>query len=184
MKKGGKQGNSTQTGTQYEGKMDINSYIEGFENYNVQPNGYHNKNSFDVCYNNEKVALIFKKDAFYKYLESQGVSWKDIISTKLLPDSSLLVIVRKTLFIIEVKYQKVGGSTDEKLQTADFKRKQYTKLVEPLNLYVEYIYVLNDWFNAPKYKDVLEYIKSVGCRYFINELPPLDWFGLPKGIKK
>jgi len=29
----------------------------------------------------------------------------------------LLVIVRETLFIIEVKYQQVAGSVDEKLQT-------------------------------------------------------------------
>ena len=41
----------------------------------------------------------------------------------------LLVIVRETLFIIEVKYQQVEGSVDEKLQTCDFKRKQYLKLV-------------------------------------------------------
>jgi hypothetical protein len=92
----------------------------------------------------------------------------------------LLVIVRETLFIIEVKYQQVAGSVDEKLQTCDFKRKQYVKLVAPLGLKVEYVYVLNDWFKNPSYKDVLDYINSVNCHYKFNELP-LSWLGLPKG---
>lgn len=90
----------------------------------------------------------------------------------------MLVIVRETLFIIEVKYQQVAGSVDEKLQTCDFKRKQYLKLVAPLGLKVEYVYVLNDWFKQPQYKDVLDYIHSVNCHYKFNELP-LAWQELP-----
>lgn len=101
-----------------------------------------------------------------------------VISKKLLPDEALLVIVRETLFIIEVKYQQVPGSVDEKLQTCDFKRKQYLKLVAPLGLRVEYVYILNDWFKKPGYKDVLDYIHSVNCHYKFNELP-LAWLGLP-----
>lgn len=97
---------------------------------------------------------------------------------KRLPDDSLLVIVRETLFIIEVKYQHVHGSVDEKLQTCDFKRKQYLKLVTPLGLRVEYVYVLNDWFKQPQYNDVLDYIQSVNCHYRFNEIP-LSWLGLP-----
>ena len=46
--------------------------------------------------------------------------------------------MRETLFIIEVKYQQLAGSVDEKLQTCDFKRKQYLKLVNYLGLKVEY----------------------------------------------
>lgn len=95
-----------------------------------------------------------------------------------MPDDALLVIVRETLFIIEVKYQQVSGSVDEKLQTCDFKRKQFQKLVMPLGLKVEYVYVLNDWFKKPEYKDVLDYISSVNCHYKFNEIP-LSWLGLP-----
>jgi hypothetical protein len=113
-------------------------------------------------------------------LEEEGVNWKAIISKKLLPDDALLVIVRETLFIIEVKYQQVAGSVDEKLQTCDFKRKQYLKLVSGLGLKVEYVYVLNDWFKHPSYKDVLDYIHSVNCHYQFNTLP-LAWLGLPTG---
>jgi len=42
-----------------------------------------------------------------------------------LPDDAMLVIIRETLFIIEIKFQQVEGSVDEKLQTCDFKRKQF-----------------------------------------------------------
>jgi len=112
-------------------------------------------------------------------LDESNIEWTKIISKKLLPDDALLVIVRETLFIIEVKYQQVAGSVDEKLQTCDFKRKQYVKLVASLGLKVEYVYVLNDWFNTPSYKDVLDYINSVNCHYKFNELP-LAWLGLPQ----
>ncbi len=90
-----------------------------------------------------------------------------------------LFLENKTLFIIEIKFQNGTGSTDEKLQTCDFKRKQYVKLVHQIGLKVEYVYVLNDWFKQLKYKDVLDYIHQVGCHYKFNELP-LAWLGLPE----
>ena len=39
--------------------------------------------------------------------------------------------------------------------------------------------VLNKWFEKPEYKDVLEYVKSVGCYYFFYTIP-FDFLGLPK----
>jgi hypothetical protein len=125
----------------------------------------------------ELVARCFRKNAFYLYLEEEGIDYKQYITRKLLPDDSLLVIIRKTLFIIEIKYQHVDGSTDEKLQTCDFKRKQFIKLVTPLGLFVEYVYILNDYFKQERYKDVLAYIQSVNCKYVFGP-PPLEWFGL------
>jgi hypothetical protein len=86
-------------------------------------------------------------------------------------------LVDKTIYIIEKKFQAGSGSVDEKLQTCDFKKKQYIKLFKPLNIKVEYYYVLNDWFRKPEYNDVFEYIESVGCKYFIEELP-LEEVGL------
>ncbi|MEK9148524.1 MAG: hypothetical protein AAB267_00600, partial [Candidatus Desantisbacteria bacterium] len=112
------------------------------------------------------------------FLSESKVDGKQILSKRLLPDNTLLVIVRKTLFVIEVKCQQVSEVVHWKLQTCDFKRKQYLKLVSPLGLKVEYVYVLNDWFNKPEYKDVLDYIHSVNCHYRFNELP-LSWLGLP-----
>jgi hypothetical protein len=70
-----------------------------------------------------------------------------------------------------MKFQEVAGSVDEKLQTCDFKHKQYQKLLSPLKIKVKYVYVLNDWFMKKEYEDVLKYIDSVGCYYFFNILP-------------
>ena len=73
----------------------------------------------------------------------------------------------------------MGGSVDEKLQTCDFKNQQYNKLLSPLGISVKYTYVLSNWFQKEEYKNVLEYIKSVGCHYFFEELP-LSFLGLPE----
>ena len=124
------------------------------------------------------LAQCFKKHDFYQFLDEHQIDWRKLISKRLLPDDALLVFSPETLFIIEVKYQQVAGSVDEKLQTCDFKRKQYLKLVSPIGLRLEYVYVLNDWFRKPQYKDVLQYIRNVNCHYQFNELP-LACLGLP-----
>ncbi len=111
-------------------------------------------------------------------MEEVGVDWTKIISKKLLPDDSIYVIINNTLFIIECKYQQVAGSVDEKLQTCDFKRKQYQKLMAQLNVDVEYIYLLSSWFKDSKYKDVLDYIISMNCHYYFEYIP-LTKLGLP-----
>lgn len=176
MKKGGKGGNKTITGLNFEKKVDLYDLFEKIPGYQVKRKL--NTAGVEILFNNNLVAKCFRKNQFYKFLEETNVNWEEIISKKYLPDDSILVIIRETLFIIEVKYQQVGGSTDEKLQTCDFKRKIFQKLVKPLNLKVEYVYILNDWFKKPVYKDVLDYIESVNCHYKFNELP-LAWLGLP-----
>lgn len=120
----------------------------------------------------------FKKHAFYDYLKTKGINWEEHISKQLLPDNAIYVIVNNTMFILEVKTQNVAGSVDEKLQTCDFKKKQYQKLLSQLNMEVQYIYILDDWFRKPQYKDVLDYIISVGRQYYFNYIP-LQKLGLP-----
>ena len=178
MKKGGVGGGSTVTGLAFESRVDLKTMLSHLEGYHIEP--MPSKGGTKVFFGHQHVATLFQKQEFYRFLESKQVRWQSLISKKLLPDDSLLVIVRETLFIIEVKFQQVAGSVDEKLQTCDFKRKQYIKLVHPLGLRVEYVYVLNDWFKDPRYKDTLEYIHSVNCHYKFNELP-LAWLGLPSG---
>ncbi len=60
---------------------------------------------------------------------------------------------------------------DKKLQTCDFKKKQYHKLLSQLNIDIEYIYLLRSWFKKPSYKDVLDYIISVRCSYYFDFIP-------------
>ena len=93
------------------------------------------------------------------------------------PDAAVYVPAQKKMYIVEMKFQGTPGSVDEKLQTCDFKKKQYTKLLSPLGIEVEYMYVLSDWFLSPSYKDVLNYVESSGCKAFFKEIP-LQTFGL------
>ena len=58
------------------------------------------------------------------------------------------------------------------------KKKQYIKLFSWLNRKVEYIYILSDWFRKEEYKDVLDYIITMGCRYYFNYIPMYE-LGLP-----
>lgn len=175
MKKGGMGGSNTKTGLYFEGKVDFLTFIKKQKNYSVKGN--------QIFYNGKEVGLTFKKYGLYKFLEENGIDYTKIISKRLLPDDAIFVITRNTLYIIEIKFQEVTGSTDEKLQTCDFKIKQYRKLLSQLNIDVEYIYILNDWFKKPEYKDVLDYIISIdGCSYYFNYLP-LKKIGLPVPVK-
>ncbi len=170
MIKGGKGGGNTKTGLVFEGKTDLATFLSKQSGYTVENN--------NVYYNGEKVARIFKKHGFYKFLEEMEIDWKKIISKRLFPDDSIYVIINNTLFIIECKFQQVAGSVDEKLQTCDFKKKQYQKLMAQANIEVEYMYLLSEWFRDPKYKDVLDYIISVRCQYYFEYIP-LAKLGLP-----
>jgi hypothetical protein len=164
-------GGNTKTGLCFESKACLKTLLSGMKNYKVDKNNV-------VYFKNKEVGAIFVKNSLYKYLEKQGVNWKDYLSKRLLPDDSIYVILNNTFYIIECKYQQVPGSVDEKLQTCDFKKKQYKRLLAALNFEVEYIYILNEWFKKPEYKDVLAYIHSVGCDYYFNYIP-LKRLGLP-----
>ncbi|MCA5588506.1 hypothetical protein [Campylobacter upsaliensis] len=59
----------------------------------------------------------------------------------------------------------------------DFNKKQYQKLLSNLNMEVKYVYLLSDWFRKLEYRDVLDYIISVNCRYYFEYIP-LQIFGL------
>ena len=111
---------------------------------------YSIKNENEIFYKDEYIATSFKKYGLYRYLESKGIDYKKHISKRLLPDDVIFVIKNNTFYILEVKFQEIAGSTDEKLQTCDFKIKQYRKLLASLNVEVEYIYILNDWFEKDR----------------------------------
>ena len=160
MKYRGIGGGNTVTGLRFERQTDLLVLLNSKSGYRVKGNS--------ILYRGEEVAKSYKKNALYVYLKTQGVDYAKVLSKKLLPDQALYVVVKNTLFVIEVKFQRVAGSVDEKLQTCDFKRKQYAKLMAPLNIEVQYIYILSDWFRHPAYKDVLDYIISVGCQAIRN----------------
>lgn len=170
MKQGGTGGGNTITGLIYEAKVDLANFLNSQKGYVVK--------GMDIFFNSELVGNIFKKHDLYKFLAKKGIDWNKHLSKKLLPDNCIYVIINNTINIIEVKHQVVNGSVDEKLQTCDFKKKQYTKLFSELNYKVEFMYILSDWFRKDCYKDTRDYIISVGCHYYYNYIP-LHELGLP-----
>lgn len=176
MIKGGKGGKKPLiNGLFFESRMDLGKAISQIPGYSVKDD--------TVYYRGKSFATLYKKFKLYRnFLEPRGVKARKVISKLLLPDDAIFIPATNTLYIIEQKYQDTSGSVDEKLQTCDFKNKQYHKLVAPLQLDVKYVYVLCDWFKKPEYHDVLKYIQDVGCYHFFEVLP-LSFLGLPSSKK-
>lgn len=173
MIKGGKGGaNTNKTGLKFERDTDLKDLFKALKGYSVKEDG--------IYFKGTKVAEMYEKNKLYKnLLPKHKIKWEQRASSKLLPDEAILILKSKTLFVIEKKFQYGSGSVDEKLQTCDFKKRKYQKLFSGSGIKIEFAYVLNDWFNQPRNKDTFDYIKSVGCHYFIGKLP-LDFLGLPK----
>ena len=124
----------------------------------------------------QRIGYLAGKNGLYKRFLSK-VDYHSVISKKLLPDEAFVNNITRTIYIIEKKFQHRAGSVDEKLQTCDFKLKQYKKLANLVGFDVEYIYLLNDWFLQDQYKDVLDYIHEVGCSYYFK-IVPLESLGI------
>jgi hypothetical protein len=123
-----------------------------------------------VIKNGQRIGYLSGKGLLYKRF-LKNIEFNQVVSKKLLPDEAFVNEVEKMLYVIEKKFQHRAGSVDEKLQTCDFKLKQYKKLAKLKGYDVKYIYLLSDWFKHDQYKDVLNYITSVGCFYYFNEIP-------------
>ena len=127
--------------------------------------------NYKVFYKSRFIGYYCEKHNFYKlFLEEKNISWKKLISKKYLPDSVFINEVNKVVYVIEKKYQEGSGSVDEKLQTCDFKKKIYTKLIQDTGYKTEYYYLFNKWYLREEYNDVKNYIHSVGCKYFIEHI--------------
>jgi hypothetical protein len=166
MIKDGKGGaNTTASGHSFEDKVELTETLmaKGF----MLETSFVGKSLRDV---GGVRGLLFKKGDLYKFLRRERVDYRRLLSKKLLPDNVFINYGNKTAYVIEVKYQSNAGSVDEKLQTCDFKRRQYLKMFAPLGYRVEFAYVLNSWFQKPEYKDTMEYILGSGCRYFFKEI--------------
>lgn len=158
-----------------EPRVTLEKAISSFPEYSISGS--------NVYFRSKKVAEFYRKSSFYnKLLKPKGINYSSCISNKLLPKESLLILKNKMLYITDTKFQKTEYYVYRKLQTCDFKKKQYSKLLEPLGISVKYVYILSDWFKKEQYKDVLGYVKSVGCYYFFYELP-LSFLGLPEPSK-
>lgn len=177
MKNIGRSNKNTRTDLVLTEDAGLNELFAQANGYSLRPS--EDNSGHEVCFKNELVAHCFKQHEFYHFLKkTYNIDWKNYLTRELFPDNGLFVAIRDTLFIIDIRPQRSKWFGDWKLQTCDFKRKQYMKLVHSLGWRVEYVYVLSDWFRKPKYRDVLDYIHSVNCHYMFNTIP-LKWFGLP-----
>lgn len=156
-----------------------------------------------------QVAQIYKKIDFWSdYVKSlcPGILGKDsrgwdalsleIWSKMMFPDQVLIVHIpshifrglKHRIFIIEMKTQEQGGSVDEKIQTIDFKTKQYLsvfRLVFGNECFFDFhfVYFLDNiycdkvstvFFNGQqqcvrKYRDAFNYVQSMGGVVFFPE---------------
>ena len=88
------------------------------------------------------------------------------------PDDCIVNNPQKTIYVVEQKFQKIGGSVDEKLRTFDYRLKYFKKIFAPLGMKVKLIYVFNDWFKKKQYLNVKKEMMEVGIDIYYNSLPP------------
>lgn len=132
---------------------------------------------YEITDENVPYEMFGEKHALYDILHTKKVNYKSLISKKLLPDKFFINTSTKELLILEVKFQETAGSVDEKLQTSDFKLRQYKKLFD--NYDVKFRFVLNHWFMKEEYKDVLDYINDLdGSSYIISPSNVAEMIGI------
>ena len=113
--------------------------------------------NYEVYRGSQKIGMSVPQKKLYTYfLNPHGIQYADYNSKEWRPDEAFINFENNTVYIIEKKFQN---------------------LFNPLDFKVEFIYLFNDWFLDKRYRDTLDYIKSMGCHYFYNEIP-LAFLGL------
>ena len=158
-----------------------NDFVEYFRNHGFDVVADKNY-GFEGFRKGEKLSCltILRKCEIYDWLSEyyDFDSWQNITSKRNEPDT--VVVVGNTFYVIEMKYQKEGGYSQEALLPyCDFKKKQYQKLLVGTGLKVKFCFLLSESFEKRKdaLRDTFDYIEDVGCQYFIGHIP-LDYFGL------
>lgn len=151
--------NTNVNGLSYEDKTDLSSlYV-----YCVQDT---NENKIIKFTGYECEFINVSKTALHKYMTDIGERNANLqpASGCKQPDEAYINHDKKTIFIIEKKFQQTSGSVDEKIQTGPFKKYHYGKLFP--GYAVHYIYCLSDWFKREEYASVLEYLTDNGIPIF------------------
>lgn len=113
--------------------------------------------------NMNKSFLQTKQSGFFLCMKE----YKDVEITKAHgcknPDDCYIDLVKKTIFIIEKKFQQTSGSVCEKIQTPHFKKWQYKRTFPGWN--IVYIYCFSDWFKKNCVAE-LEYLQEMNIPVF------------------
>ena len=171
MRKHNKVGGGSQTnknGLKFERDTDFIEAVKLFNHLKVREN--------QILFEGRQVALVTEKHSFYRdFLDPLGINYKEIVSSKLLPDTAVINYHTRDVFIIEKKYQSGHGSVSEKLQTTDFKLGQYKKLLKNTKYKANFLWLLNgSYFNQAKFRDVYSHIESQGGKYYFDLIPIED----------
>ena len=110
MIRGRKSGSNTKTGLIFECEVDFLSLLKQIPGYDIKK--VTQRADHEIYHQGNLIPRCFKKHQFYTFLEEHDIDWRKIISRQLLPN--VAVIIRETLFIIEVKYQQGEGYVNEK----------------------------------------------------------------------
>jgi hypothetical protein len=116
-------------------------------------------------------ASFLPQYALYDFLEEHGVDWRDHVSSKNKPDECLFIYHLNQFLIVEKKFQEVEGSVDIKLAAGHYLMRRYSKLASTIGASVKMIYLLSEFFQAPKYKDIIDYMQEMGIIVYFLELP-------------
>jgi hypothetical protein len=103
---------------------------------------------------------------------------QSILSKNMRPDLAFFNLETNVLYIVEMKTQSSEGSVDEKLETVDFKRRQYQKLAAEIGFErVEFNWALDAKFGEKKYKDVMAYLDDMNSLAQVGKVS-LELIGL------
>lgn len=141
--------NTNKNGLSYENKTSLES------EYTLKiKNRYYEEIYFNQ--NKEKKYYFTKQGNLFQFLKNDINTLIDKAHGCKNPDECFIDNEQKYIFIIEKKFQQVGGSVCEKIQTAPFKLWQYQRTFPKYKII--YIYCLSDWFKN-NCKAELDYLK-------------------------
>jgi hypothetical protein len=123
--------------------------------------------------NNSRIDIFYKAGIYRYFFEPRGIDARSLFSARLEPDSAVYSHSKRTLTIIEKKQQTGAGSVAEKLQTCDYKRHYYEKLLEGTGIKLDIVWLLGQYFkdNEAGLQSVFEYMKDKGSRHYFLEIP-------------
>ena len=180
MKKGGVGGAKTaKAGADFEVVSD-NELLASLKNSGYEQTILHGLNSsgntphaLSMEKDGAKIDLFYKAGIYKYFFEPRGIDARKLFSARLEPDSAIYSHQKKVLTIIEKKQQTGAGSVAEKLQTCDYKKYYYEKLLAGTGVKLEIVWLLGEYFyrNRTGLASVFEYMESKGSRYYFINLP-------------
>ncbi len=148
--------------------------VRNYPNCFIHSNG--NKTGKKVYVNGMLYANIFNVENFCRYFFFRWKTHHEFLHFRNNNGNPLLFLTSQVLYVIELKFLGLESNAEEELAIIDYRKKQFSKLMAPHGIRVEYICALSSAFKNPIYRDILAYLKSVNCLFSFNGVPAA-WLG-------